>query len=150
MIDYAAVNPADIQEYLEPLAVENFSDDPRKDALALAVDWSVYDTLYKQGRLACVVAKDDGVYIGYIIVLLNNHHHCSKETVGVVDAIYLSPEYRGQGVADDIIATAEEILIDSGAVMMTIGLRNREMADATVGKLGYEPSEVIYSKRLGA
>lgn len=149
MIEYIVCNPVDIYDELLPLFEANYSDDPRASHIPLDIDTALYDKLYKDGRLVFIAAKEEETFIGYLVAHLSQHQHCKQTTVANFDAVYVLPEYRGDGIFDDLLETAEEILEDAGVSRLSTKFRNVEMAEKVLEGKGYSLEEVSYAKNLG-
>lgn len=148
MITIDVVNPAEIAEYLTPLHEDHYKGDFREDAVDLDIDWDLYSEMYDNGTLLCVVAHDDKKPLAYMTTILSQHHHNKEDTVAKMDTLYVSPDYRGQGLASLLFEFTEEELTEIGVAWFTATFRDEATAESVTGKYGYKKVEVSYAKTL--
>ena len=96
--------------------------------------------LLSDSRLGCgLVAVDDGVAVAYILVV----HVFSLEHFGLtaeIDELFVSPEYRGQGIGQRLMATAEAQARQLGCTNMSLQLAlGNEAARQFYLHQGYSP-----------
>lgn len=142
------VRATDYKDDFEKLFLSHYSDDFRKDLVELDLNTEAYDMLHDMGGHVFLVAEDGNNKAGYISVIISNHHHTVDTKFACLDALYVDPEYRSKGVATKLIAAAEDELKDSGVAWINMVFRDDETASKVVSPLGYEKTEVIYTKKL--
>lgn len=114
-------------------------------------DGSTYELVESAGNHLFLVVRDvNGKICGYASYIVGDSLHFEDCIVAHSDLIYLSPAYRGYGVASDLIGTAEYLLskeFDVDYIQL-----NGKFGDECVEKLasskGYNPQEIIYSKDI--
>jgi ribosomal protein S18 acetylase RimI-like enzyme len=90
------------------------------------------------GFVACYVAEDD--------VLAETP---DSNRYGYVSDIFVVPERRGSGLAPALLAAAERHLAATGVARLRIGvLAANRMACRAYEKVGFEPYEIVYEKRV--
>ena len=114
-------------------------------------DGSTYEMLESMGNHLFLVARNvNNEICGYASYIIGDSLHFEDCIVAHSDLIYLSPAYRGYGIALDILEMAETILSEEFDVDY-IHL-NGKFGDVSIEKLGsskgYRPQEIIYSKDI--
>ena len=91
------------------------------------------------GIAACLVVEDDLVQ-----ETPDSNRH------GYVEAIFVDPRYRGQGVAQRLLVAAEQHLVTTGVTRLRINvLANHTKARRAYERYGFAPYEVMYERRIG-
>jgi GNAT superfamily N-acetyltransferase len=119
-----------------------------RDKMPLDVNKDFYVQSEKSGHAFIYTIRADGKLVGYSMVLLNYQPHYKKDVFAVVDAIYIDPEYRKGSRAKkfmkDIEAYVKRLGISILAYYVGIELDYPELFKY----LGYDKTEVIYTKYL--
>ena len=58
------------------------------------IDMGLYESLYKEGSLLLLTARDKGVMVGYEIIRLGQHVRSNGTLVADEEGLFLLPEYR--------------------------------------------------------
>jgi GNAT superfamily N-acetyltransferase len=104
----------------------------------LQLDFSRYEQIERDGRLICVVARDDdGVPHGYSWHYWYKSLHFS-ERVGHDDLWYVTPEHRNKGVGMELRRKGLDWLKRAGAVETSDMIREHGVWPGTMTALGYE------------
>jgi GNAT superfamily N-acetyltransferase len=104
---------------------------------------------------AIFVAEIDRQIVGVVACLLVEGNEI-EETAdanrhGYVTDIFVDPRYRGRGVAQRLLARAEEHLARTGATRLRINvLATNVKARRACEQCGFAPYEVMYEKRMRA
>ena len=107
-----------------------------------------YFGLEEAGDLVMVTARDEGVLVGYVIVLVTTHPH-SGEILASVDGIYVMPSHRGGGLSAPLLECVEDVGSFIGATLLTINSTMKMPLGKLFKGLGFKEEEVVYSKVLG-
>ena len=117
-------------------------------------NWDLYEKLEQGGLEACVVARKDGVPIGYVVYFVMPSLHY-RYTVADNDIFYLDPAYRSGWLGARLFQIAELLLRERGVSQIV----NRIKLHVKPGRgtrdigvlfrwLGYRPIETVYRKRI--
>lgn len=148
MITYSAVNPYDVKDELLPLNEKHYEADFRMDAAMLDIDWESYNRMYEDGSMLCIIARDGDEVIAYMTTTVSCHPHTKDFKMANMDTMFVHEDYRGQGIASDLLETTEEILTDQDVSWFTVGFREESTAEAVTGKYGYKKVECTFGKTL--
>jgi ribosomal protein S18 acetylase RimI-like enzyme len=102
---------------------------------------------------ALFVAETDGLIIGVVACLLVEGDEIEETAEsnrhGYVTDIFVDTRYRGRGVAQQLLARAEEHLAATGATRLRINvLAVNAKARRAYQHYGFDPYEVMYEKRM--
>lgn len=149
MITYSAVNPYDIRDELLPLNEQHYEEDWRGEAALLDINWDLYDSMYKEASLIAIIARnEEGVLVGYMMTTIVCHPHIRDYKFASMDNMFVDREYRGLGIASDLLETTEEILVDQAVSWFALGFRDEAVAESVAGKFGYSKVECTFGKTL--
>ena len=93
-----------------------------------------------------LVADDNDKVIGYVFLRTKK---TSTGTYGVVHHIFVDPDYRGKGIATELMGKAEDYFRSRGvkAARSTVTITN-EPSLKMVRKLGYREKRIVFEKDL--
>ncbi len=117
--------------------------------IPLVPDYNTYMELEQQGLFHGFTARRDGRLVGYatFITIRDLHHRNTK--IAMSDMIYVLPSERGAWLGSKILMFAERVLKDSGVNVMIVNTKIEHDFKSILTRIGYEPTEVQYSKHLG-
>lgn len=127
---------------------------PHQDIFKLNPDMATYRAMEKSGRFCIVTARLEGRLIGYVWLLIQRHLHyqdvkqASIVSVGTDDIHYLLPEYRKGWTGVNLLKAAEDEMRSRGVQVMYLRTKAAHDHGAIFLRLGYAPTDVVYSKRL--
>jgi GNAT superfamily N-acetyltransferase len=81
-----------------------------QDTIPLDPDFDRYYNLEDSGVLRIFTARSDGKLVGYFISFIMPHMHHKSTIYGLVDMLYVIPDYRGGTTAYRLIKLAMEDL----------------------------------------
>ena len=119
-----------------------------KDRVKLSVDGKRYRDMETAGRAACFTMRDNGVMIGYMVVLSAPHIHYKDDVFSHVDVLFLDQDRRKGLSAVRFMKWVESEVKKMGASVMTYHIKIFHDYPAIFDRLGYEKIEVIYAKCL--
>ncbi|USZ68140.1 GNAT family N-acetyltransferase [Halorussus salilacus] len=95
-----------------------------------------------------LVARADEEVVGFVSFGVESGRYEQDTTRGVVQNIYVAPECRREGVGSELLAAAEESLVESGVETLTLEV----MADNDAARefyrcRGYRPHRIEMEKR---
>lgn len=102
---------------------------------------------------AMFIAEAAGVPIGYVACFVEEDDSAQEtpdsNRYGLVNDIYVDPEFRAQGLAQRLLAAAEAHLRPTGVTRLRINvLANNARAWQAYERYGFAPYEVMYEKRI--
>jgi len=140
----------EIVDELKPLLARHWSEIAlHQDTIKLNVDWDAYFKLEDDGALFIYTARDDGILVGYFIVIAVSHLHYKDHVFAHNDVIFVAPEHRRKSTGARLIQFVEAQLKLSGVSVMMINTKRHQPFDDLLIKLQFSESETIYSKLLG-
>lgn len=119
-----------------------------KDVIKLNPDWEAYKALEASGSLSIFTARDNGILVGYFVVITRDHIHYKDHRFASNDILYLSPEYRRGRIGLNLIKFAEECIKQDGISVLVINTKCHKPFDSLLEYLGFTHIENIYSKLL--
>lgn len=121
---------------------------PYPDILTLNPNMELYLAAEARNALFVVTARYEGRLIGYIMMTLSQHPHYKHVRVATDDLHFIHRDYRRGGIGIQLFQAAEAESRRRGAAIMT--LRTKVALDHSVlfRRLGYDPLDLTYSKRL--
>lgn len=148
MIEITKANGLDMVKKYGELFKQHYSNDFRVDVSELDLNLDAYKNLADVDAHLFMVAEDEGTEVGYISVIISEHHQMQGIVYAVLDAVFVSPDHRKMGVAQGLIKAVEDELKDRGVSWFSLVFRDDESASKVAGPLGYEKAEVSYVKIL--
>ncbi len=137
---YAEARDLLYAHYLEVAVNQDIPLDP---------DTDFYHSAEKLGLLATYTARDDGKIVGYSLYFFRPRHPHYRVGWATNDIIYVTPECRRQGVANDLLEFAEAGLKKLGAAVVHTDAKTEH---PELGRLlksrKYRHTEDGYTKRL--
>lgn len=108
----------------------------------------------RDGSGAIFIAEAAGVFVGCVACLVVEEQSVQEtpdsNRHGYVSDIFVDPRYRGQGVAQRLLAVAERHLAATGVTRLRINvLANNTRARRAYERYGFAPYEVMFEKRIG-
>lgn len=95
------------------------------------------------------VARDEDAVAGFVMASIDRCGYDQDVTRGVVNAIYVRPEFRDDGVGSDLLQAAERTLAEAGADVVALeAMAANEDARRFYRTHGYEPHRVELEKPL--
>lgn len=110
-------------------------------------DWDFYLQLEDQGILTTMVARDEGLLVGYAWAVLSYDAHESRKFAST-DAYYLHPKYRRGRNSLRLLEALEKEMHSQGATYTMIGVHPRNDYSKLLHFMGYHPVEQYHRKEL--
>lgn len=121
-----------------------------KNIVALDVDWDRYFKLEKAGMLHVIVARDEGIPIGYAVFFTHMHMHYKRVYFASNDVLYLRKEYRNYStIGLRLIKESEDYMRKLGVEKITWHIKDSNDWSAILLRKGYCLEETVYSKVFG-
>lgn len=129
--------------------MEAQADEHPRDMPPLDVDTESYELMEDIGRLRVFTARAAGVLIGYAAFVIAHHFHHRQSLRAIHDSLYLVPQHRVGMTGLRLVLFAEKAFAADGIDRVHQCAAIGSPACALFERLGYEPAETIYVKRLG-
>ena len=112
------------------------------------VDWDKYLVMEDAGVVRLFTVRDDTELklVGYGIYIISTHTHFATTVFAMQDALYLLPEYRGNGAGTSFVLACEAFMDDIDAVTQAV-TPELDISE-TFKQAGYVPLENLYVKKL--
>ena len=153
MVEYKVVKFADVYKDLMPMMQQHWDELGHRGGFTdFNLDAGKYLYIESKNLLACTVAIRDGKYIGYICCMLEALNHNATELGAVTDAVYIVPEYRDSiaGYGYRLLKFTETQLRNSfNVTAMQFVVNTNYNVGGFLNKVGYQTSDVVYTKVLG-
>lgn len=103
------------------------------------------------GAFKMIVARKDGVPVGYAVLLLFSHFTHKLDLIASVELLYVDPEHRnGKMIGLQMIKKAESIGKNNSAGIINITAMGKySRAPLLFQRMGYELNSTIYTKNIG-
>lgn len=138
--EYLLLCRDELQEVLQDNYSEYYGDSGQ------GVDWEFFNALELDGKLRIFVTRVDGRIVAYCIFVVAKQPNIS-EVVAQEVVLYVSPQYRGSGVATDLLLYCEKELNKETKIIL-LSHNARDNLSAMYERLGYTPYEITYKKVL--
>lgn len=134
---------------LHPLFVEHWHEVAMyQDHIELDVDKERYQQLEELGLIQTVIARDAGRIVGYSVEIVAPHLHYKGDKYAINDIIYLDPEYRHGGYADQMLGFVESELRKDGVSVHILHMKVNIPFEGLALRNGYGKAEYTYSKLI--
>ena len=146
-LTYQKENLSELRPELEQLLPGHWKEMARdQDYVPLNVAWAKYYALEAIGAIHMITARDRGELVGYHLTIVTPHLHSEDVLHGLVDYLYLLPEYRQGRNGINLIKFAEQDMISLGVKKIVTGVKLHHDHGIILKRMGYEPSDMIYTK----
>lgn len=146
---------ADLLTEALPLLTQHWKEIATYADIPLVVDTPAYLAAGEAGVVRCFTVRVPeervrrvGALLGYALFFVRSHMHYTGSVQAVQDVLYLHPSVRG-GTGAEFIAWCDDQLRGEGVQVVH---HHAKIAHPQLGialeRLGYEPVETIYSRRL--
>jgi GNAT superfamily N-acetyltransferase len=135
---------------LAPLLEQHWREVAFYQDIPLAPDTEVYGMAEDAGRLRCFTAREDGKLIGYSFYFVQQHPHYVGSKVAQQDVIFVDPAKRRGTLGARLIAWCDEQLRAEHVQVVTHHVKVAPHLDfgRLLERMGYEPTDTLWSKRL--
>lgn len=135
---------------LEEMFKEHYKEAPLYTDIEVDPLLDVYEKIEEQGNYLFLVARDDGVPVGYISYMIHPALQFHNQVIAGMELIYVLPTYRSKGVATSLLKAAEEVLQrDKGVTIASLVMKSGTPIRGFAEAMGYKEMEVMFTKRLG-
>ena len=116
--------------------------------MKLNPDWEAYMRMEAWEKLVWLVAREDGIIVGYAVFVLGNNLHYKDYLFAVEDIFYVVNDKRGTRIAYNLIKKSEKILKEMGVHVITHHAKFTNRFAPFIERLGYNKTEIMLSKRI--
>lgn len=96
-----------------------------------------------------VIATEDGEAIGFVMFALDRASYEMDVTQGIIENLYVRPEFRNDGIGSELLATAERQLDKRGADTVVLeAMTENQAARRFYRRHGYDSHRVQLEKSL--
>lgn len=150
MISFAVERWHDVKDEALPLLLRHWEEIAADKAeIPLAIDYASYDALDASGALHILVARKDGVMIGYYCAIIRSHLHYVTTLFAFTDIFFIAPEHR-KGMAGVRLFREMEASLKVLGVKKVFGATKPWLDVGPIfERLGYTKHEIVYSKMIG-
>lgn len=134
---------------IEPLFAAHHRESSTFKNAVVKPNVDLYCAAEKQGRLLCLIAKNDGRVVGYSIAFLASAVHLSDVRFMTSDAFYVMPESRKGRAAYALIQSTLAHAKQMGAQMMIWRSKPDTTWDRTLARLKCTLLEKSWGMELG-
>lgn len=110
--------------------------------------WEIYKLMQDLGKTMFLVARDDGVIVGYCMYIISANMHYRDFVYAIEDVFYVVKDHRGSKIAIKLIRTSEDLLSQRGVDVITHHAKFTNNFKPFLEKLGYTANETMMMKRL--
>ena len=119
------------------------------DAIPFNPSYETYEKLEELGFIETYFVRHQNEIVGYAVYMVNNNPHYYDHVYAVNDVLFVSPEHRNTGVADELIQYAEKCLVNSRkASVITYHMKLYKPFRSLMARNGYSIGEESYVKCL--
>jgi hypothetical protein len=135
---------------LAPLLEQHWREVAFYPDIALAPDTSRYEALEDAGVLRCFTARQEGKLVGYSFYFVTQHLHYVGSKMAQQDVIFVEPSKRKGTLGAKLIAWCDEQLRQEQVQVVVQHVKVAPHLDfgPLLARLGYEPVDMLWSKRL--
>lgn len=149
-IEYKQEPLYNVEEEIKPLLVKHWEEIAlNQEKIKLNPDWDAYHVLEQCGMLKIFTARDNGVLVGYFVVVVQRSLHYKDHMFANNDVIFLLQEHRVGMTGPNLIKFAEKCLKEDGVSLLMVNTKCHKPFDKLLEWLGYNKVERVYSKYLG-
>ena len=104
--------------------------------------------LEEAGGLKFFTAREDGLLVGYFVVLITSPLTTKGSLIGVYDAVYVHKDYRKSTVARRMFKFVEGCMKEDGVYRVLASSSSKNPIGKFLDRLGYSEIETKYEKVL--
>lgn len=132
----------------EPLLRRHWQEIAHYQDIVYEPRWDMYQMLEGAGALRIFTARLDGQLIGYSVYAIAPNMHYASSLEASEDVLYLAPEHRKGRVGLKLIRFSDEQLKAAGVQLVKRHVKFAHDHGPILQRMGYEPIDQIYGKRL--
>lgn len=147
MFDIKEENTMEAAREVIPLAAKHYAEvEDKASTVPFNINWNTIEALIEAGILSLVVARVEGLAVGYFANLITEDFMTSQIEAKEL-ALYITPEYRHGKLFIKLMKTTEEVLKSKGIKTQYITFKAGHNTHLPL-KLGFTHTETTYQKIL--
>jgi len=115
-----------------------------KEVQKLDPDWDAYERIEESGKLWVMTVRDDGVMVGYMVMMLSMDLHYRGLRRATEDIHYLLPEYRKGLIGFKLLRLTVQAMKEKGVKLVTMRTKAAHSHAALFERLGGELQDLVY------
>lgn len=139
--DFVAIRP-EIERYVAAHWAEFASD---RDAFGMDVDWGLYESLCRSGKLAVITARRDRALVGYFGCVVSTHPHRKGVKTANASFLYVAPDPIRGLIVRSIFEESIKYCNSLGVKYYKFGSKNQPIIGKMLEKIGFKAVETVYS-----
>lgn len=149
MITYQLESVESVLEEIIPLAEEHHLEvDLYKDLIHFNPDYEGLKHLDNVGIGYLHTARDNEVLIGYTFSLVTHHLHYKDHFYSQNSLLFICPEYRHLGIAQELLRTEEQFMKELGVSVQMVNMKDNHRFETMMTELGFDKAEICYHKYI--
>lgn len=116
-----------------------------KSVQKLDPDWDAYAALERAGKLWMMTARDNGVLIGYIVMIVTTDMHYRKLLRAVEDIHFILPEYRRGLTGYKLLSRTVRAMRERGVGTVTFRTKANASHGLLFERLGGVLQDLVYT-----
>lgn len=145
--DIKEENTVEAAREVIPLAARHYAEvEDKASTVPFNINWSTIEALIAADILSLVVARIDGVAVGYFANLITEDFMTSQIEAKEL-AIYIDPAYRKTRLFHKLMQVTEDVLKQRGIVTQYITFKAGHNTELPL-RLGFTHTETTYQKIL--
>lgn len=135
---------------IRPLLERHWKEVAHYPDIPLQPNWNGYAECERLDLLRIYTGRDEGRLIGYSVFMVHMGMHYSTSKEADEDLLYLAPEHRKGRFGLQLMQFSERELTAEGVQLVKRRTKVSERLNfgALLERMGYEPIDVVYGKRL--
>jgi len=121
---------------------------PAREIYDLDMDWDTYRSLEDMGLLKIFTARDDGILVGYLWVIVSLNIHSKGSFVAADDGLFVAKSHRRGSVAIKLIKFVEQCLKADGFKTFHMTGTEENPIDSLMKRMDYTKIETKFKKVL--
>jgi hypothetical protein len=130
-----------LQEHYEELTLN-------KGHIKLKPVWNQYFDMENTEKFFAIIARMDGVVVGYSGFILDKHLHYEDILVAANDVLFLKKEHRLGMTGIKLLKFSEKFMSDMGANRITWHIKYKNDFRNILYRMGYLDEDIIVGKML--
>jgi GNAT superfamily N-acetyltransferase len=149
MITYQVEAWSDVVDEMKPLWFAHWEEVAMDhEAIVLAPDFKLYEHYEATGALHIVTARENGIVVGYHILIVRPHLHYANDLHAFTDVYYVAPAKRKGWVGIKLFKFSDRTLKQRGVKKIITATKLHLDMSRIFSYLGYRETERVFTKVL--
>ncbi len=120
-----------------------------KQVQILDPDWEAYERAESSGKVWVMTARQGGVMVGYIIMILSFDMHYRKMFRATEDVHFIAPEHRKGILGYRMLSLTKKAMIEKGCKTITFRTKANDSHGILFQRLGGVLHDLVYTIVVG-